>query len=142
MCILKLSCKHHDDGTLHYAWVKTTIQWYLLPGFGKFISIYLSIYLMGTIPNWKYLSHSALFLQGPATCLQRSHFKMVLSQVFLYGRAHNIFFLSLRLFICWSPATIIFMQRMCDLRKSWKDPMPFWLSLELLFYGNLIMALY
>ena len=107
-----------------------------------YLYLYLYLYLMGTIPSWKYLSHSALSLQGPATCLQRSHFKMILSQVFLYGRAHNIFFLSLRLFICWSPATIIFMQRMCDLRKSWKDPMPFWLSLELLFYGNLIVALY
>lgn len=42
LCILKLPCKHHNDGTLHYAWVKTTMQ-YLLPGFGKFISISISV---------------------------------------------------------------------------------------------------
>ena len=47
-------------------------------------------------------------LGGPATCLRRSHFKMVLSQVFSYGRDHNSFFSSLRLFTCWYPAVFLF----------------------------------
>lgn len=59
------------------------------------VNLYVSI--MGAIPKWKYLSHSALPLEGPATCLQRSQFKMVQSQVFLHARVHSNFLFKLEI---------------------------------------------
>ena len=92
LCILKLPCKRHNDGTLHYAWVKTTMQWYLLPGFGKFICIYYGSYsqMEVSIPQ-------CLTSWRPCNLSAENQFKMVLSQVFLYARVHSNFLFKLEI---------------------------------------------
>ena len=143
LCILKLPCKHHNDGTLHYAWVKTTMQWYLLPGFGKFIYIYIYIYIYikwELFPNGSIYPTMPYLLKTLQLVCREVNSRWFYHKSFYMPGSTVIFFASLRFFTCCYPATILFTQRICELRKSWKDPMPFWLSLELLIYGNLIVA--